>query len=105
MSHCEDLPPFFIVSLSPLCKPGRVKEEGGSEKWWWGLQVWSKLPMLIYSDMSPHRATNPLGFLRDQIALLSVGGGKRGELEVGKEEKTGSECWGAGGDRFVLSKL
>lgn len=98
MSHCEDLPPFFIVSLSPLCKPGRVKEEGGSEKRWrglgGGLQVWSKLPMLIYSDMSPHRATNPLGFLRDQIALLSVGGGKRGELEVGKEEKTGSESGG-----------
>lgn len=30
-----------------------------------GLQVQSKLPMLIYSDMSPHGATNPLGFLTD----------------------------------------
>lgn len=49
--------------------------------------------MLIYSEMSPHRATNPLGLLTGpserQIALLLGRRGKQQRIKSGK----GKEMW------------
>lgn len=50
--------------------------------------------MLIYSEMSPHRATNPLGLLTGrsecQITLLLGRRGKKDGIKRGKLERKGS---------------
>lgn len=75
----------FIVSLSPSLNWEGEKKENNR------LSVQSKLPMLIYSEMLPRGATNPLGFLTGpserQITLLL------GRREKWLNRKRGEERW------------